>query len=80
MLPSELYKFLHQIPSYMMSSDKNKCFPIYFFELYHVALPTDMFQLTDEHDQAQNNILEMHFLSSHSSYMNEFDARAYIAH
>jgi len=40
-----------------MSSGKHKCIPIYSFELNPTALPTDKFQLTKEHDQAQNNIL-----------------------
>jgi len=31
-------------------------------------MPTDKFQLTDEHDQAQNNILEIYSCLSHSSY------------
>ena len=58
-----------------MSYDKNKCFPIYSLELYPTALPIDMFQLTEKYDQAQKDILEMHSLSSPSSYTNEFDVR-----
>jgi len=45
-----------------MSHDKKLCIPINFFELNHTALPTDKFQLTEEHDQEQNNILEVHSL------------------
>ena len=61
-----------------MCHDKKECTSIYSFELNHTALPTDKFQLTEEHDQAQNNILEMHPCSSHSSYIKEFDVRTYI--
>ena len=61
-----------------MSNDKKKCIPIYYFELNPTALLTDKFQLTEEHDQAQNNILEVHSLSSHSSYTKEFDVKTYI--
>lgn len=61
-----------------MSSNKKECISIYSFELNSTALPTNKFQLTYEHDQAQNNILEVHFLSSHSSYTREFDAKTYI--
>jgi len=61
-----------------MSSDKQECISIYSFELNHTALPTDKFQLAEEHDQAQNNILEMHSCSSHSSYTKEFDVKTYI--
>jgi len=56
-----------------MSSNKKECILIYSFELNPTALPTDKFQLTKEHDQAQNNILEVHSLSYHSSYTKEFD-------
>jgi len=31
-------------------------FQYIFFELNHTALSTNKFQLTEEHDQAQNNI------------------------
>jgi len=55
-----------------------ECIPIYSFELNPTTLPTDKFQLTEEHDQAQNNILEVHSLSSHSSYTKEFDVKTYI--
>jgi len=61
-----------------MSSDKHRCIPIYSFELNPTPLPTDKFQLTEEHDQAQNNILEMHSCLLHSSYTKEFDVRTYI--
>ena len=61
-----------------MSNDKKKCIPIYYFELNPTELLTDKFQLTKEHDQAQNNILEVHSLSSHSSYTKEFDVKTYI--
>ena len=46
-----------------MSHDKKECIPIHSFELNPTALPSDKFQLTEEHDQAQNNILEMHSFS-----------------
>jgi len=61
-----------------MSSNKKKCISIYSFELNLTALPTDKFQLTEEHDQAQNNILELNSLTSYSSYTKEFDAKTYI--
>jgi hypothetical protein len=61
-----------------MSSNKQEYISIYTFELNYVALPTDKFQLTEEHDQAKNNILEMHSRSSHSSYTKEFDVKTYI--
>lgn len=44
-----------------MSSNEEEWYPIYSSELNPTALPTDKFQLTNEHDEAQNNILEMHF-------------------
>ena len=37
-----------------MSRDVKECIPIHYFELNPTALPTDKFQLTDKHDQAQN--------------------------
>jgi len=43
-------------------------------------MPTDKFQLTEEHDQAHINILKMHSLLSHSSYMKEFDVTTYIVY
>ena len=61
-----------------MSSDVNECIPIHFFELKPNTLPTDKFQLTEEHDQAQNNILDVHSLTSHSSYTRQFDVKTYI--
>jgi len=66
-LANELYRFSHQISPYKMINDERECIPIYPLELYPTALPTVMFQLTEEYDQAQKNILEMHFLSSPSS-------------
>jgi len=48
------------------------------FELNHTALPTDNFRLSKEHDQAQNNILEVHSLTSHSSQTRDFDVKTYI--
>jgi len=56
-----------------MSSDKKECIPIHSFELNLIALSIDKFELTEEDDQAQNNILEVHSLSAHSSYTNKFD-------
>ena len=61
-----------------MSSDKKECIPIHSFELHPIELSTDKFQLIEEHDQAQNNILEVHSFSSHSSNMKEFDVKTYI--
>jgi len=52
--------FSHRILLYKMSHHKNEYILIDSFELNHTALPTDKFQLTKEHDQAQNNFLEMH--------------------
>ena len=63
-----------------MSKNVKECIPIHSFELNPTALPTDKFQLTEEHDQAQNNILEVHSLTSHSSYTREFDVKPYIVH
>ena len=39
-----------------MSSNKHECILIHSFELNPTALSTDTFQLTEEHDQTQNNI------------------------
>jgi len=61
-----------------MSSDVKECIAIHYFELNLTALPTDKFQLTKEHDQAQNNILEVHSLTSHSSYTRKVDMKTYI--
>jgi len=68
-----------------MSSNKKECLSIHSFELNLTALPTDKFQLTDEHDhvgtkfspsdQAQNNILEVCSITSYSSYTKEFDVK-----
>jgi hypothetical protein len=52
---------------------KRNAFQYILFKLNPTTLPTDKFQLTEEHDQAQNNILEMHSCSSHSSYTKEFN-------
>ena len=60
-----------------MSIDKKKCIPIYYFELNHIALPTDKLQSTEELGQEQN-ILAMHSRSSHSSYPKDFDVITYI--
>ena len=51
-----------------MSHHKEECIPIHSLKLNTTALPTDKFQLTEEHDQAQKNILEMYSLLLHSSY------------
>jgi len=61
-----------------MSHHKEECIPIHSLKLNTTALPTDKFQLTEEHDQAQNNILEMYSLLLHSSYTKEFDVKIYI--
>jgi len=78
-LQYHLYRFSHRIPSYRMSRNVKECILIHSFELNPTALSTDKFQLTEEHDQAQNNILEAHSLTSHSSYTREFDVKTYIA-
>ena len=77
-LQNHLYRFSHRIPSYKMSRNVKECIPIHFFELNPTALPTDKFPLIEENDQAQNNILEVHSLTSHSSYTREFDVKTYI--
>jgi len=69
-LPNELYKFSHQIPSCKISRDVKECIPRGWFELKLTALSTDKFQLTEERDQVQN-ILEVHSLMSHLSYTKE---------
>jgi len=61
-----------------MSSDEHESIPIHSFELNSTTLPTNKFQLIDEHDQTQNNILQMDYRSSHSSYTKEFDMKTYI--
>jgi len=61
-----------------MSSHKKECNPIYFLELNPTAMLTEKFQLTEEHDQAQNNILEVHSHLWHSSYTKEFDVKTYV--
>ena len=72
--------FSYRIPSYKVSSDVKECILIHSFEFNPTILPTDMFQLTEEHDQTKNNILEVHSISSHSSYTREFDVKTYIGH
>jgi len=62
----------------VMSSDEHECIPTHSFELNLTPLPTDKFQLTEEHDQAQNKILEVHSHMPHSSYTREFDVKTYI--
>ena len=52
-LPNQLYRLSHRIPSNRMGSDKKECIPIYSFELNPTPLPTDKFILTKELDQAQ---------------------------
>jgi len=41
-------------------------------------MSTDKFQLTGEHNQAQNNIFEVYSLVSHSSNAREFNVRTFI--
>jgi hypothetical protein len=77
-LLNKLYMFSHRIPSPKTGRDINECIPIHFFELSLTALSTDKFQLIEEYNQAQNNILEVHSLTSHYSYAREFDVRAFI--
>ena len=43
-----------------MSHHRKKCIPTGCFELNLTALSIDKFQLTEEHDQAQRNWLEVH--------------------
>jgi len=43
-----------------MSHHRKECILKGCFELNLTALPTDTFQLTEEHDQAQRNLLEVH--------------------
>ncbi|KEH41511.1 DNAJ heat shock amino-terminal domain protein [Medicago truncatula] len=43
-LPNELYKFSHRVPSYKMSVDERKDVPKDCFELDTAALPTDIFE------------------------------------
>jgi len=61
-ISNQIYRFSNRILSYKMSSDKHECIPIFFYELNLTTLPTDKFHLTEEHEQAQNNILEKHFI------------------
>jgi len=59
-------------------NDTNECIPRGCFELNLTSLPTDKCQLTKEHDQVQNNILEVHSHVRHSSYTNEFNVKTYV--
>jgi len=77
-LHNQLYRFSHRIPSYKTHNDEQEWIPRGCFELNLSALPTDKFQLIEEHDQVQNNILEVHSLTSHSSYTKEFNVKTYI--
>lgn len=43
-LPNELYKFSHRVPSYKMSGDERKDVPKDCFELDTAALPADIFE------------------------------------
>jgi len=43
-----------------MSNHTKECIPRGCFELDLTVLSTDKFQLTEEHDQAQRNLLEVH--------------------
>ena len=77
-LLNQLYMISRRISSYKICNDKHECISIYSFELNLTTLLTDKFQSTKEHDQAQNNILEIHSRLSHSSYTKKFDMRTYI--
>jgi len=59
-LQNQLYKFSHRIPSYTMSIHIKECISRGCFELNLIALSTEKFQLKEEHDQAQRNLLEVH--------------------
>ena len=43
-----------------MSHHIKECTPRGCFEFNLTALPSDKFQLTEEHDQTQRNLLEVH--------------------
>ena len=43
-----------------MSNHTKECISRGYFKLNFTALPTDKFQLTEEYDQAQRNLLEVH--------------------
>jgi len=43
-----------------MTSNVKECITIHSFELHPTELPIDKFQLAEDHDQAQNTILEVH--------------------
>jgi len=60
-----------------MSHHRKEYIPRGCFELNLTDMPTDKFQLTEEHDQAQKNLLEVHSLMLHSSYTKEFDVKTY---
>jgi len=62
-----------------MSHYRKECIPRGCFELNLNALPTDKFQLIEEHDQAPKNLLEVDTLPWHLSYTKEFDVVTYIA-
>ena len=55
--------------TYKMSDNRHECISIYYFELNFTAMSIDKFQLTEEHDQAQNNIiiLPKHFQLAESN-------------
>jgi hypothetical protein len=57
----------HRIPSYKTSYKTShqikECIPRGCFEFNLTALPTDKFQLTEEHDQTQRNLLDVHFVT-----------------
>jgi len=76
-LQNQLCRLSHRIPSFKMSHHRKECIQTGWFELNLTALPTDKFQLTEEHDQAQRNQLEVHSLMWHSSYTKEFDVITY---
>jgi hypothetical protein len=59
-LHNQLYRFSHQIPSYKMIYHRNECIPRGCFELNFTVLQPDKFQLTEEHDPIQRNLLEVH--------------------
>jgi len=59
-LQNHLYMFWHRILSYKMNHHRKECIPRGYFELNLTALSTDKFQLTEEHDPIQRNLLEVH--------------------
>ena len=54
-----------------MTDHRKECIPRGCFELNLTALPTDKFQLTEEHDRIQRNLLEVHSFLRQSSYTKE---------